>query len=131
MPRVNPAHRAPPRLRRAVARVGAWARAMAARARRRLRRRRARWGAWGAPGAPIQSNPKLGIQRVAQPVAEEVHAECRERERRAGKRGEPPGHVEEVAALGEHAAPRRRRRLYAEAEVADRRLGHDELRELE
>ena len=31
----------------------------------------------------------------------------------------------------QHAAPRRRRRLHAEAEKADGRLGHDELRELQ
>src|SRR5947209_6408147 len=71
------------------------------------------------------SDPELGVQGVAQPVAEQIDAERRECEGRAGERGEPPGDIEEVAALGEHAAPRRRRRLHAESEKADRRLGDD------
>src|SRR5207248_11141818 len=53
----------------------------------------------GAGGGP--SDPKLRIERVAEPVAEQVDAERREGERRARKRGEPPGEVEEVAALGQ------------------------------
>src|SRR6267378_6211473 len=77
------------------------------------------------------SDPELRVQGVAQPVAEQVDAERRQRERRAGKRGEPPGDIEEVAALGKHAAPRRRGRLDAEPEKADRRLGDDERGELE
>src|SRR5262245_64948333 len=60
-----------------------------------------------------RSDPELGVERIAQPVAEQVHAERGERQRGAGERGEPPGDVEEVAALGEHAAPRGRRRLHA------------------
>src|SRR5207253_10633398 len=41
------------------------------------------------------SNPKLRIEPVAQPIAEEIHAERRERQRGAGEGGEPPRHVEE------------------------------------
>src|SRR5207249_11952822 len=77
------------------------------------------------------SDPELGVQGVAQPVAEQIDAERRECEGRAGERGEPPGDIEEVAALGEHAAPRRRRRLHAASEKADCRRGDHERRELE
>src|SRR5882672_4374255 len=78
-----------------------------------------------------RSDPKLRVQGVAEPVAEQVDAERGERQRRAGKRREPPRDVEEVAALRQHAAPRRRRRLDAEPEKADRRFGDDERRELQ
>src|SRR5260370_15334610 len=78
-----------------------------------------------------RSDAESGIDRVAEPVAEQVDAERREGERRAREGGEPPGDVEEVAALGEHAPPRGRRRLDAEAEEADRRLHDDERGELE
>src|SRR2546425_332140 len=61
-------------------------------------------------------NAKLRIERVAEPVAEEVHAERRQRQRRARKGGQPPRDVEEVAALGQHRAPRGSGRLNAEAE---------------
>src|SRR5947207_9031255 len=77
------------------------------------------------------SDPELRIQGVAQPVAEQVDAERRQRERGAGERGEPPRDVQKVAALREHAPPRGGRRLDAEAEKTDRRLGDDERRELE
>ena len=48
-----------------------------------------------------------------------------------GQGAQPPRHVQEVAALRQHAAPGGRGRLHAEAEEADGRLGHDELRELQ
>src|SRR5882724_10162984 len=78
-----------------------------------------------------RSDSELRVEGVAQPVAEQIDTERRQREGRAGEGGEPPGDVEEVTALGEHAAPRRRRRLDAESEKADRCLGDDERRELE
>src|SRR3990167_11348250 len=74
----------------------------------------------------LRSDPELGVEAVAQPVAQQVDAERGQRERGAGERGEPPRDVQEVAALREHAAPGRCGRLDAEAEEADRRLGHDE-----
>src|SRR5262245_5912295 len=64
----------------------------------------------GDLGIRLSSDAKLGIEGVAQPVAHEVHPEGGEREAGAGKRGQPPGHIEEVAALGQHAAPGRRGR---------------------
>src|SRR2546427_3735272 len=71
---------------------------------------------------PRGSESELRIQRVAQPVAQQVDAERRQRERRAGERGQPPRDVEKIAALRQHAAPRGRGRLDAEAEEADRGL---------
>src|SRR5215813_6235077 len=88
-----------------------------------------RAGRMGMPSATL--DPELGIEDVAQPVPHQVHAEGSEGEGGSGKGGEPPRHVEEVAALREHAAPRRRRRLDTEAEEGDSGLRHDELRELE
>src|SRR5262245_19779938 len=87
------------------------------------------WRVMGTRGSV--SDAKLRIECVAEPVAEEVHAEGCQRQRRTRKGGEPPRDVEEVAALRQHRAPRRRGRLNAEAEEADRGLGHDELRELQ
>src|SRR5262249_8066127 len=79
----------------------------------------------------LRSNAKLRIERVAEPVAEHVHAERRERQRRAGRGGQPPRDVEEVAALRQHRAPRGRGRLNTEAEERDGGFRHDELRELQ
>src|SRR5713101_3071738 len=78
----------------------------------------------------ISLHAELGIERVPEPVAQQVDAERGQGQRGAREGGEPPGDVEEVAALGQHAAPRRCRRLHAEAQEADRGLGHHELREL-
>src|SRR5512132_198613 len=64
------------------------------------------------------SDSELRIEGVAEPVAEQVDAERGEGEGQAGERHEPPRHVEEVAALRQHAAPRRGGRLHAEAEIA-------------
>src|SRR5215831_7708329 len=80
---------------------------------------------------PCALDAELRVEDVAEPVAYEVDAERGERERGPRKGGEPPRDVEEVTALGEHAAPRRRRGLDAEAEEGNGRLGDDELRELQ
>src|SRR5438876_11506753 len=53
------------------------------------------------------SDPELRVQGVAQPVSEQVDAERREREGGDGERGEQPGDVEKVPALGQHSARRR------------------------
>src|SRR2546428_13229609 len=76
-------------------------------------------------------NAKLRIERVAEPVAEQVHAKRRQCQRRARKGGQPPRDVEEVAALGQHRAPRGRGRLNTEAQERDGGFRHDELRELQ
>src|SRR2546430_2391714 len=76
-------------------------------------------------------NAKLRIEGVAEPVAEQVHAKRRQCQRRARKGGQPPRDVEEVAALGQHRAPRGRGRLNTEAQERDGGFRHDELRELQ
>src|SRR5881392_3185915 len=80
---------------------------------------------------PRGSDSELRVQGVAEPVAEQIDAERRERERGAGEGGQPPRDIQKVAALGEHASPGRRWRLYAEPEKADGGLRDDERRELE
>src|SRR6185436_7221575 len=85
----------------------------------------------GSRSTAVASEPELGIERVAQPVAQQVDAQRGEGQRGAGESGQPPRDVEEVPRLAQHAAPRRRGRLHSEAEKADGRLGHDELRELQ
>src|SRR5690242_7496873 len=45
-----------------------------------------------------RSDSQLRVERVAQPVAEQVHAQRGEREGETGKGHEPPRDVEEVAA---------------------------------
>src|SRR5688500_8097838 len=79
---------------------------------------------------PVSLDSEFRVEGVAQPVAEQVHPERGERERDAGEGGQPPRDVQEITALGEHAAPRGGGRLHAEAEEADGRLRHDELGEL-
>src|SRR4029450_13719051 len=63
------------------------------------------------------SGAEFRIEHVAQPVPDEIDAERGERQRRPGEGGQPPRHVEKIAALREHAAPGRRRGLHAEAEA--------------
>src|SRR5919106_4673608 len=77
--------------------------------------------------ASSRSDAQLRVERVAQPVADQVDAERGERERRPWEGRQPPGDVEEIAALAQHATPGRGRWLDAEAEEADGSLGHDEL----
>src|SRR2546430_440600 len=80
---------------------------------------------------PRRSDSELRVQGVAEPVAEQIDAERRERERGAWECGQPPRDVQKVAALGQHAAPGRRWRLHAEPEETDRGLRDDERRELQ
>ena len=50
-------------------------------------------------------------EQVAQPVARAAHRHRREHEHETGEGRDPPDGVEVLAALLDHAAPRRRRRL--------------------
>ena len=67
----------------------------------------------------------LGIQRIAQPVAEQVERQHGEQDRKARKRQHPPRALIELQRAGQHRAPFRRRRLRAEAEEAQRRRIQD------
>src|SRR5215216_5743152 len=66
-----------------------------------------------------------GVERVLQPVADEVEGEHGEEQREAGEEHEPPGVGEQLAGLGDHRAPRRRAAGDADAEERERRLEQD------
>src|SRR5678816_2929943 len=65
------------------------------------------------------------IQDVTQPVAEQVHAEHREHDAEPREGRDPPRLAQVVAALAQHAAPLRLRRLAAETEKTERGGGQD------
>src|SRR5262245_25848575 len=71
------------------------------------------------------------IERVAQPVTEQVDGEHGQHDREAGKRRQPPRRRHVVAAVGQHPSPRRRGRLDAEPEKRERGLVDDHEGELE
>src|SRR6202034_3478550 len=73
----------------------------------------------------LGSRLQFRIERVAQAVAEKIEAEHAERDRDAGIERESRRVVENVLGVGEHLAPGCLRRLGAEAEVGERRLGQD------
>src|SRR6266545_4383637 len=60
-----------------------------------------------------------GIERVAEPVAEEVEARHRQRDHHPGEDRHPRGRREIALGIVEHVAPARQRRLDAVAEEAD------------
>src|SRR5262245_38523038 len=64
----------------------------------------------------VTSHLQPRIERVAQPVAEEVDGQHGQHDREPWKRREPPGCRDVVPSVGEHPAPGRRRRLHAEPE---------------
>src|SRR5262245_3172242 len=54
------------------------------------------------------------VERVTQPVAQQIHGEDGQHDGEPGKRREPPGRRDVVPSIGQHPAPGRRRRLHAE-----------------
>ena len=68
---------------------------------------------------------QLGIEGVAQRVAQHVEGEHDEEDRRAGKVATCGAIDEELAAVGGHAAELGGRRLRAEAEEGERRAEQD------
>src|SRR5213593_2128263 len=69
------------------------------------------------------------VERVADPVPEQVERQHGEQERGAGEREEPPRAVEDRRRLRDHLAPARLRRVDADAEERERRLEQDVLRD--
>src|SRR6185437_1800249 len=65
------------------------------------------------------------VERVAQPVAEEVEREHQEKDRQTRPHRDPGRLRDEMAGGVEHAAPARAGRLLAEPEKAETRLGDD------
>ena len=61
---------------------------------------------------------QLGVERVAQAVAEQVEGQHGDQDGEAREGHHPPGAQHELARVGQHRAPFRRRRLGAEAEEA-------------
>src|SRR5207247_7934851 len=74
--------------------------------------------------------PELRIPRVPKRSTEEVEAQDRQADRQAGEDREPRRLLHEGAAgARQHQAPRRRRRLGADAEEGERRLDQDRVAE--
>src|SRR5260370_10298052 len=113
-----------------------------------------RWAQWRVPTldlpqtARLQSAPRFTllarqvyisssrlarawVERVAQTVAQQVDAHHRGHDREARKERDPPRGVEILPPVGEHAAPRRRRRRDAETQKRQRRFENDGARDLE
>src|ERR1700716_812486 len=61
---------------------------------------------------------ELGIERVAQSVAQKVEGQHGHEDRQARKRDDPPGPQHEFARVGQHGSPFRQRRLRTETEKA-------------
>src|SRR5919106_500041 len=68
----------------------------------------------------LEPPARAGIHHVAQTVAEEVEGENGQENGDAGEGGEPPGLAQVLAAVGDHHAPVRCRRLGAETDEAER-----------
>src|SRR5437762_8765750 len=65
---------------------------------------------------------QIRIERGPQGVADQIDRHDRGEERHAGRQGQPVARVDELPALGEHAAPRRNAERYAGPEKAQARL---------
>ncbi|KMS64599.1 hypothetical protein BVRB_018640, partial [Beta vulgaris subsp. vulgaris] len=64
---------------------------------------------------------QLRVERIAQPVAEQVEGQHRHQDGETGESHDPIGAVDILPRIGQHGAPFRSRRLGAEAEEAERR----------
>src|SRR2546425_6446524 len=74
--------------------------------------------------------PELRIPRVTKRITEEVEAQDGQADRQAGKDREPRRLLHERApGARQHQAPRRRRRLRADAQERERRLDQDRVAE--
>src|SRR5437879_2866056 len=69
------------------------------------------------------ANPR--VKHVTQTVAQEIEPHHDEEDRKAGRERVPPGLGEELARLGNHAAPLGRRRRRAQPQEAERARGED------
>src|SRR5262249_29439397 len=82
-------------------------------------------------GSPDVAGLEIRVERVAERVAQEVDPHDGDEQRRAGEEREPVARVHELAALGEHAAPRRDGEGDTEAEKGQAGLGEDRARHAE
>src|SRR2546428_9022184 len=78
-----------------------------------------------ATDKPPDPLPQAWVERVANPLAQEVVREDRDEDRESRVHGQPPADLDRVLALVEDVAPGRVRRLDAEPEERQARLGQD------
>src|SRR6185436_3901585 len=74
----------------------------------------------------IPASPDLGVEDVAEPVAEQVEPEAHDKDGDPRHGGHPPLVEEESPSRGDDGAPLRRRRLGPETEEAEPRGGEDD-----
>src|SRR4029434_1906121 len=79
----------------------------------------------GARDNPSGALAQARIERVANALTKEVVREHGQQDRQARIDREPPGQLDRVLALVEDVAPRRVRRLHAEAKEGEAGLGED------
>src|SRR5262249_27312940 len=97
-------------------------------------RQPAPWDYWPARRVGLSGSllpAERRIEQIAQPVPGPADHDRREHQHDAGRCRDPPGGVQILAPLVHHPAPRRGRRLDAQAEERERRLEHDRARQLE
>jgi hypothetical protein len=87
-------------------------------------------GGWGlgvhrSGEAGQRLRAKARVEQIAQAIAQQVQAQHGQRNRHAGPHGQQRGLEHEGLGVAEHAAPRGLRRLCAQAQVRQRRLGQD------
>src|SRR6266516_2650907 len=78
-----------------------------------------------ATDKPPDPLPQARVERVANPLAQKVVREDRDEDRESRVHGQPPADLDRVLALVEDVAPGRVRRLDAEPEERQARLGQD------
>src|SRR5258707_2167487 len=74
---------------------------------------------------------ELGIERIAQSVAQKVEGQHGQEDRQARKRDDPPSPQHEFARVRQHGSPLRQGRLRTETEKAERGRVHDRGRNAE
>src|SRR5215510_7841763 len=77
-------------------------------------------------GALPPSLPR--VERVTQPVAQQVEPENHQKNHETGEEDQPRGGSIVLLAFLDHRAPRRGGRLHADPEIGQRRLGQDRRR---
>ena len=83
------------------------------------------WFVTGILSTPVYRTLHLRIERIAQPVAQEIEREQRDAQRQAGKHDQPPVDLhrrDHLDAFVGQQAPRNVRRLDAQAEERQKRL---------
>src|SRR5690606_8574404 len=69
--------------------------------------------------AMISAPRQLRVERIAQPVADEVDGQHRDQDRKSREGHHPPGTQDELPRLGQHRSPFRGWRLRPEAQEAE------------